>query len=301
MTSQEDKKNTPDFECAAYTAMSPAWNVLADVLAGQDTIKAKTIEYLPKEAAEHDDAYSRRLKRSLFFEDYRDCVVNLTGMVFRKSPTLGDDVPDYLKQLAENVDNAGTHFDVFLQRVFEDGFYGHSFIVVDLPAKSADVRTAADELGNRSYWCMRQAKDAVNFRPLVMKGKTEIGQISFKECNKEPDGRFGEKEVTRYRVYFLDEAGNAQWELWREMEKETSSGKKEVILEDSGPILTKKGKALKRLPIAVHYGEHEGFLESRPPLKGIADINNDGGINISDASYLLGHKFLGGPPPPAPP
>jgi len=137
------------------------------------------------------------------------------------------------------------------------------------------VKTAADEMaaGNRSYWCLRQAKDAVNFRPLIMRGKTQIGQISFKECTKEPDGRFGEKEVVRYRVYLLDENGGAQWEVWREIDKTDAQGKKEVILEANGPILTKRGQPLKRLPIAVHYGEREGFLESRPPLKSIADIS----------------------------
>lgn len=284
----DEQKNSPDFTCAAYTSMCAAWTLWGDVLGGQDAIKAKAETYLPKEPAEDDEDYKRRLARSIFFEDPRDCQINLGGMVFRKSPTLGDDVPDLLKQLCENIDNAGTHLDVFLQRVFEDGFYGHSFIVVDRPPQDPEVRTAADEIatGARSYWCMRQAKDAVNFRPLIMRGKTEIGQISFKECTKEPDGRFGEKEVVRYRVYLLDEFGNAQWEVWIETDKTNAEGKKETILEASGPILTKRGKPLKRLPIAVHYGEREGFLESRPPLKGIADISVSIYQKYSDLSNI---------------
>lgn len=286
MTSEA--KNTPDFTNAAYNSMCAGWTLWGDVLGGQDAIKAKGEKYLPKEPAEDDQDYQRRLARSIFFEDPRDCTINLSGMVFRKSPTLGEDVPDLLKQLCENVDNAGTHVDVFLQRLFEDGFYGHSFIVVDRPPQDPEVRTAADEIatGARSYWCIRQAKDAVNFRPLIMRGKTEIGQISFKECTKEADGRFGEKEVVRYRVYLLDEFGNAQWEVWVETEKTNAEGKKETILEASGPILTKRGKPLKRLPIAVHYGEREGFLESRPPLKGIADISISFYQKYSDLSNI---------------
>jgi hypothetical protein len=267
-------KDTPDFQNAAYGKMYPAWEVLTDVLAGQDTIKAAKHNYLPKAPAELPDDYDRRLARSLFFEDYRDCVVNLTGMVFRKSPTLGDDVPPILVELAENIDNAGTHFDVFTQRVFEDGFFGHSFVVVDRAQQDPNVKTAADEIatGSRSYWCMRQAKDALNWRTSVVNGRTILTQITFKECTKEPDGAFGEVEVIRYRVYRLNESGNAEWQLWKEVQTANST-QKEVILEDQGPILTKRSLPLKRLPIAVHYGEHEGFLESRPPLKGIADIN----------------------------
>jgi len=269
--------------------MLPAWDLWTDVLAGQDKIKAKKHTYLPKEPGELDEDYDRRLAQSLFFEDARDCQINLGGMVFRKSPSLRDDVPELLRQFAENIDNAGTHINVFLQRLFEDAFYGHSFIVIDRPPQSPDVRTAADEIasGARSYWCMRQAKDAVNFRPLVINGKTGIGQISFKECTKEPDGRFGEQEVVRYRVYLLDDQGDARWELWRETgEIDPITGNKKMVLESGDLIRTKRGAPLKRLPIAVHYGEREGFLESRPPLKGIADIVIAFYQKYSDLSHL---------------
>lgn len=283
-----DPTATPDYQNSGYKAMALAWEYLADVLAGQDTIKAAGTKYLPQEPAELDEDYKRRLARSLFFEDYRDCVVNLTGMVFRKSPTLGEDVPELIRGrqaeegateqakegLAENIDNAGTHLDVFIQRVFQDAFFGHSFVVVDMPAKDESVQTAADELasGGRSYWCLRQAKNALNWDTAVVKGKTILTQITFKECSTERKGRFGEQEVVRYRVYALDTNGNAFWELWKEVEGLDKS-KKEIVLDSTGPILTKKGQPLKRLPIAIHYGEHEGFLQSRPPLKGIADIN----------------------------
>lgn len=286
-----EAKNTPDFTNAAYKRMSPAWTLLADVLAGQDTIRTARETYLPKEPAELKDDYDIRLNRSLFFEDYRDCVVNLTGMVFRKSPTLGDDVPEQIKTLTENIDNAGTHLDVFLQRLFEDGFFGHSFVVVDMPPAGPDIETAADELasGGRSYWCLRQAKDALNWRASTVNGRTILTQITFKECVIVPDGGFGEKEVVRYRVYRLDEQRNALWELWEETDKADASGQKQIDKIDEGEIKTRRGQPLKKLPIAVHYGEYEGFLESRPPLKGIADINVSGYQRYSDLSNIQHH------------
>jgi hypothetical protein len=285
-----DPKDTPDFTNAAYKRMSPAWSLLGDVLAGQDKIRASRDTYLPKESAELAEDYQNRLNRSLFFEDYRDCVVNLTGMVFRKSPTLVNDVPQLLLDLAENIDNAGTHLDVFLQRLFEDGFYGHSFVVVDRPASDPNVKTAADEIatGARSYWCLRQAKDAYNWRAETVNGRTILTQITFKECVIIPDGAFGEKEVTRYRVYRLNDSGNAEWQLWEEKDVPGET-KKQVEMIDDGPILTKRSQPLKRLPIAVHYGEHEGFLESRPPLKGIADINLAYYQKYSDLSNIEHH------------
>lgn len=286
-----DKTDTPDYTVAAYNDMSTAWDLLSDILIGQKAIKAGREKYLPKEPAELVPDYESRLKRSLFFEDYRDCVVNLTGMVFRKSPKLGDDIPPLLVDLAENIDNAGTHLDVFLQRLFEDGFYGHSFVVVDMPPKNQNVQTAADEMANgaRSYWCLRQAKDALNWRTAIVNGQTIITQITFREHTSEAAGAFGEKEVVRYRVYRLNEMGNAEWQLWEEIKDETGGKEVRVILIDTGPILTKKGKPLRRLPIAVHYGEYEAFLVSRPPLKGIADLNLSYYQKYSDLSNIEHH------------
>ncbi len=43
------------------------------------------------------------------------------------------------------------------------------------------------------------------------------------------------------------------------------------------------------------------FLGSEaPPCRESADLNNDGAINVTDPIYLLGHLFLGGPPPAEP-
>jgi len=286
MNLEAKAENKPDFQCGSYASMLPGWTLWSDVLAGQEAIKAK---YLPKEYGEHPDDYKARVDLALYFEDARDCMINLGGMVFRKQPSLRADVPPLLKQYAENIDNAGTHLNVFLQRLFEDAFYGHSFVVIERPPQLEDVVTLADEIasGARTYWCMRQAKDAVNWFAEDINGQTVLTQITFRECKKERTGRFGEQEVTRYRVYFLaPETGGlqAQWELWRESKDE--KGNKTFELEGGDIIRSKAGKPLTRLPIAVHYGEREGFLESRPPLKGVADISIADFRKYADLSYI---------------
>src|ERR1051325_8823135 len=131
MASPENVNDTPDVTNSFYDEMLPTWLFLQDLLDGQDAVKAKTTVYLPQEPAELIEDYNRRLARSVFFEDYRDCVVNLTGMVFRKPPTLNEDVDPFIRGveqqkdeagnvtqeakegIAENIDNAGTHVNVF--------------------------------------------------------------------------------------------------------------------------------------------------------------------------------------------
>jgi len=297
MASTEDLKNSPDFTNAAYCRMSPAWDLWTDVTGGQDPIRAKGEVYLPKEPAEDPQDYKVRLARSLFFEDARDCQINLGGLVFRKSPTLGDDVPDLVRKYSENIDNAGSHLEVFLQRLFEDGFYGHSFVVVERPPADPNIRNLADEQksGARSYLCLRQAKDALNWQKAVINGKTVLAQITFRECTSVPDGLFGEQEVMRWRVYLLNEDGDAAWQLWEEQETDRdalgrfAAKAKRPVMIDSDVIRTRAGVPLKRLPIAVHYGEQEDFLVSRPPLKGIADIVVGYYQKYSDKSNIQHH------------
>lgn len=314
MAEDTPSNNTPDVTNDWYDSQLPVWIFLQDMLDGQDAVKTKTTTYLPQEPAELGDDYDRRLARSLFFEDYRDCVVNLTGMVFRKPPSLSDDVPELIRGreaekneegeitqaakegLAENIDNAGTHINVFLQRVFQDGFFGHTFIVVDTAPMStetsnaAGVPTAQDQLnaGARSYWVQRKAIDTLNWRWAIVNGRTIPTQATFQECTKETDGLFGETEVTRWRVYRLDENGDAEWQLW-EQQTVSDSGDVQIVMTASGKILTKKGQPLKRLPIAVHYGEYEGFWKSRPPLKGIADISRAYYQKYSDLTSIEHH------------
>lgn len=307
MPTEIPASNTPDVTSVWYDSQLPTWIFLQDLLDGQDALKGKTEVYLLKEPAELQEDYNLRLARSVFFEDYRDCVVNLTGMVFRKPATLNDDVPELIRGveevrnpdtneitkqskegLAENIDNAGTHINVFLQRVFQDAFFGHTFIVVDMPPKAEDVQTAQDEMasGGRSYWCQRKAIDTLNWRFAVVNGQTKLTQITFQECSKEADGLFGEIDVIRWRVYRLNELGNAEWQIW---EAQTIDEEIKIVMTSSGEILTKQGKPLKRLPVAVHYGEYEGFLKSRPPLRTIADINLAYYQKYSDLSNIEHH------------
>jgi hypothetical protein len=113
-----------------------------------------------------------------------------------------------------------------------------------------------------------------------------LTQITFQECTKEPDGMFGEVEVTRWRVYRLNEFGNAEWQVWEQTGEDDDI---QILMTASDEIRTKQGKPMKRLPIAIHYGEYEGILKSRPPLKGIADINLAGYQKYSDLSNIEHH------------
>jgi hypothetical protein len=285
--------DTPDFLSMAYETMEPDWQLVAAVRSGQRAIKAGGVDYLPQEPAELDEDYERRLARALFLEFYGNAERNLTGLVFKQEPQLGEDVPEKIAALWENVDNAGTHGSVFLRRAFRKLFDGHVFIVAEMPAPLVDsegrvpatVPAPAAE-GRRPYAKCYRAADALNWRWAHEDGRTVLQQITFRECDVEPDGAFGEMEVTRYRVY-RRAAGQVEWELWEEMEGENGAVTVEVVA--SGTITATKGE----IPVSIALGEEDenagDMLRTRPPLLNLAELNLNYYVKDADLSNLEHH------------
>ena len=188
---------------------------------------------------------------------------------------------DKVEGLAENIDNGGSHWNVFAKEVFTDAVQdGHSFILVDMPPALEEGATLADErlAGRRPYWVKYTADQAVNWRYSSYDGQQVLTQITFRECSYEPDGEYGEKEVIKYRVL-----SPGVWSLWREV-KATSSVTGytgEYILESSGFT------SLSEIPLAVIYSRKTGYLTSQPPLLDLALLNICHYQKYSDYSIYL--------------
>jgi uncharacterized protein DUF4055 len=287
-----EEKNKPNYKCKDHQDMAWDWEIVEDLSKGTRHLRSLGSKYLPVEPAE-DRAkdYPVRLSRALLFNAFERTLNGLVGMVFRKEPKLGADVPEVvrgreaaegrskLEGWAENIDLKGAAWSVFAKEVFTDAMkLGHAFIYVDMPPKLPPGATRADELaaGVRPYWVGYRASDAVNWRSametrvvalsngatiLVPTGRQILQQITFEECSYEPDGEYGEKEVKRYRVL-----RPGFWELYRKTETETETGT-DYILEAAGE------SSLSEIPVAVIYGRKTGHLVSKPPLLDLALIN----------------------------
>lgn len=272
----------PNNTNAQYKAMSDAIKIVRDVAGGTPSMRNAGTTYLPQEPAETDAAYKRRKERSVLFNAYLRTRGALTGMVFKKDPTIAEDVPEIIRQHLENVDMAGTHFDVFAKEIFENAFEGHAFVFVDMQKALPSGATLADEkaVGLRPYWVKYRVDQAVNWRTARINGEQKIVQITFCETSSEPSGKYGEAEVTRYRVLMLVD-GVVTWELWRH-DKGQSKEEDQFIIEDSGTI-----KGFSEIPVSVVYGRKKGLCYSEPPLLDLAYLNIRHWQNYSDYSNIL--------------
>lgn len=269
--------DNPSYQCAAYNAMAPEWELVNDLFVGTSAVVAKGEKYLPKSEAEYKDDYAVRLKYATLWEAFPRTIEGHTGMVFRKSPVFADDVPSIIgtndrkkKECdAENIDNAGSHFDVFTKRTFKTALIdGHSFILVDMPpaVTAANPKaTAADEIGRRPYWVHVNANQVVNWETTAVDGKTVLTQVSIRECVTEKAGRFKQREVVQYRVLTP-----GAWEIWR---KKADSTIDEWYVYQEGKTLGANGQPLDVIPLAPVYANQTGYFTSQPPLRGLAQQN----------------------------
>jgi len=252
----------PDTKSTAAKAMAGAIKVCRDVAAGFERVQDYLTQH-PKEKAEN---YLIRKNRRTFFNAFGRTVDGLTGMIFRRDPVLGDDVPEIIKTHWENIDYKGTHGDVFCADLVHDAIEaGHSLILVDMPSVPKNLNAAQEKTLNvRPYWLRYSAEDVFSARSTRIGGRMVLEQIVLHEETVEADGAFGDRQVDRYRV-FKRSTGSIEWEVWT---KRTTTGQ-ESLVKDSGGVLGNQTE----IPVSVCYGKRTGFMVSRPPLKDLADLN----------------------------
>lgn len=263
----------------AVQAMSPTWSLAAALLGGTATMRAAGEAYLPKWPKEDKDAYAKRLAVSVLFPAYQRTVDTLTGKPFSKPVTIGDDVPEDLRSLLDDVDLQGRNLDRFAADVMETAMgFGLTGILVDFPdasqapATAAGVRTMADEraAGLRPYWVHIHPTAIVGWRAAIVAGRWVLRMLRLKECIEVDDGDFGTKEIDQIRVL---EPG--KWSVWR------PNDKGEWLLFANG-ITT-----LNFIPFVPVYGRRKGFMIGTPPLIEVAHLNVAHWQSASDQQNIL--------------
>lgn len=255
----------PSTKSKAAAKQEAALEIARDLWEGPEKVRDQGPKYLPKAPGEEPAAYSERLTRSVFFNMFAAAIEGLVGFVFRKDPELGDDVPPVIAETHwENIDLAGTHGDVFLRDLLQDAMIaGHAAILVDYPATNGQ-QTREDEMlgGIRPYWVPIKKDQILSWRETVVNGQTVLQQVVLKDCRMVPDGTYGEKEQTQYRV-FVREDGVVRWRV------EEVTKQNQVLVIDEGVCANQT-----EIPIAeIVTSGREGRFCSKPTLADVMYLN----------------------------
>ncbi len=235
--------------------------ICRDVYGGTLVMRSKGRAYLPQFPAEEDDAYRDRLNSAVLFNAFRRSVKGLVGMIFRKAPKLGDDVPAKIKDDAENIDNAGRHLTLFLRDAEEAAMTdGHCHILVDYPVVEVGrfQNKAAERAAKlRPYWVLIEKSAVLRAWTKTIDGEVVLVHFAYTETTLEPDGDFGEKEVERVRQYTLQDDG-VQLDTW-------VKAKEEWV-----PEVEARELPIARIPVTTVYTNRTGYMTSEPPLLDLA-------------------------------
>lgn len=268
------------------TAMHPAVVRMADriakcriVMGGTKAVREAGELVLPRYPRESDQRYCIRRDRVALFNGYKTTVTGFVGLIYRTDPTLGADMPKELVDDWEDVDRRGTKGTVFCRKLLSDSVVtgGPAGILVDYPRVDGNpkalTRRQAKNLKLRPYWIHIRADQVVSFLPGEVNGQPALMQLVIRETDEKAYGRFGVKMETAYRVY-RREGDTVTVEVWRLVDGATSSegivSGQNYEIDESGTVTLSN---MDEIPFSPHVlGEEKGYLESDPPLDGLADL-----------------------------
>ena len=229
----------------AWYAQEPHWILIEDLMSGTYGMRKKHRRYLPQEPRELDESYDNRLARSVCPPYYQRLERMLAGMLTRK-PVRLEDTSDVITEQLFDVDMQGNDLNVWTYETARKLVrYGHVGTLVDAPQD-----------GGRPYWVTYTPRQILGWRTEVKDGQQALTMLRLSETVTVPDGEYGEKAVQQIRLltpgaYQLHQKGDDG----------------EFRITDEGTT------SLSEIPFSIAYSNRMGYLESRPPLEDIAELN----------------------------
>ena len=231
---------------SAWENMEPHWVLIENLLGGSYQMRKRHRDFLPQEPRELDEAYDNRLSRSVCPPYYQRLERMLAGMLTRK-PVRLNDVADVIREQLFDVDLQGNDLNIWTYDTARKVIrYGHCGVLVDAPA----------DANGRPYWCTYTPRDILGWRTELKDGEQKFTQLRLMEKVVEPDGDYGEKIVEQVRLLTPGAF---------EIHRKNNDG--DFQLFDEGAT------SLSEIPFSVAYSNRINFMESRPPMEDIAELN----------------------------
>jgi len=270
-------KQDPSIPAKEYTELMKTLALPHALMGGTQAMRDAAQEFLPQEEREGTKDYQARLLRSFLFGGYERTISILGGEVFDKPVTFQEDTPKEVIDLMDNVDLLKRNLTRFSRDFFEWAIIngtGHIFVDVQPLPKDDDGneiktnKSQDNKLGRRPYFVHVPAGNLIGYK---LGPDMELAQIRIKETVKEDDGAFDVKEIDQIRAVYP-----GRWEVYRESKKD------EFVLHDSGST------PLNKICLASLFtGKKISEFTSKPPLTGLAELNQQHWVSSSDQNNIL--------------
>lgn len=251
-------KNTVASPSDQVLELSPAWELAEYLLGGTEKMRKAGQRLLPKNPAESDENYKRRISCAVLFPAYQRTVTTLASKPFEQAPVISQDTPPDVEEWLDNVDLQGRCIGSFAADLLEMALgYGLCGILVDFQSGAAPATLAEEKaLGRRPYLISIKASQILGWRSKYQNGEWQLTQLRFMEEVEEPDGNWATHCVQQVKVL---EPG--RWETYRKNDKD------EWVLNEDGVT------TLDFVPFVPVYGNRVSFMVGKPPLIEVAYLN----------------------------
>lgn len=303
-----------------YSHFKAEWEKARDTAQGQARVHEKTTAYLPKLEGEGDEDYLKRMKRALFFGATSRTVEGLTGMIFRKEPTV--EAPASLAEWMKDVTSDGVDHVEFARRSTEEVLTsGRVGMLVDFPEAETDeegnarILTLAEAERARRVPFLRRypAESVINWRERRLpNGAWGVALVILEEEYEEQDAddEFVFTNEKQYRVLDLDEEGRYRQRIFRQESsggvsasttgaRSTSTGEMKRQIDGwvaiSEVVPTFNGSPLDYIPFMFATPSGNTPEIQKPPLLDMIDVNLQH-YRVS-ADYYHGLHYVGLPTP----
>ena len=277
-----------DTQHVDYTAHIDTWKKCRDVSSGQEAVHAAGDVYLPRLGGQDPDDYEAYKKRAGFLNATGRTVDGLSGMVFRKQPSVEN--PEGLAEFMEDVDQAGMSFlglaEQTLEEVLKVGRYG---VLVDYPQVEGEQLTQAQAQarGLRPFIKTYRAESIIDWRVDQVENRATLVQVRLLETVEEPADEFADDLVEQIRVLELTDEGYQQ-RVFRQDEKGQW-----VLHELVVPLMG--SVPLDRIPFHFVGPRDNTWSVSKPPLLDLVNVNLQ--HYQLNADYRHGLHFVALPTP----
>jgi len=260
-----------------YVLNFPRVQRVHDVINGEYQLKKRDEEklgtYLRVINPLDMSTYNKRLnasyrKSAVFYNATGRTLIGLLGMLYRKEPTLPEDLPSTMEYVKTNIDGNGMGIDqqshATSSEVIQIGRHG---LLTDTPMKeNGEVTTIADmNNGFRPFVKRYNANSIIDWNQSSINGMLVLDLVVLLEMVSEfvDEQRIKRIVKKRYRILRLTDGKYTQ-QLW--VEGDDLPGEEIEILDGSGQLWDE-------IPFEFIGSENNDPVTDSAPLESLADVN----------------------------
>lgn len=275
-----------------YRERLAQWRKVRDVLEGEERIKERAEEYLPRPSGMKKGSrkYTSYLARASFYSVAGRTLSGLEGLVFRNTPNI--DLPKEMEAVLEVATKRGLSLNMMLHdAIREVASMGRFGILVDLAAE-----TSLEAVPHLSTYL---AEDILRWEEEVIGGERKLTRLVLREESTTS----GTTEIQRLVELFLDDEGVYAIQTWMEEEVDAGATSSTATprsenqkdngvtgsFERMGPPIRPmlRGRPLREIPFTFVGVKHLRARSEKPPFIDLANMNLAHYRNSADYEHSL--------------